>query len=66
MCRVQDDFAYISAAFAKLVGKLGSVGSVPGVPGFDLSSTTALEESNPSHGNSGIQGQMSMGKVGGA
>lgn len=28
-CRVQNGFAYISAAFAKMVGRLGSGGTVP-------------------------------------
>lgn len=65
-CRVQNGFAYISAAFAKMVGRLGSGGTVPHVPTFDLSGMGLLGELNFLHGSSRLQGQMSRSKVGGA
>lgn len=43
------DLAYISAAFAEMVGRPGSAGTVPHGPTFHLSDMVALGESNFLH-----------------
>lgn len=60
------DLAYISAAFAEMVGRPGSAGTVPHGPTFHLSDMVALGESNFLHRSSRLQGQMSRSRVEGA